>query len=61
MFDGGSLTINKPISNPLQNHSYKHIDNVHNKAGNEPITREEFAKQLAHADEIGMSWIHGSI
>ena len=55
MFDGGSLTINKPISNPLQNHSYKHIGHVHNKAGNEPITREEFAKQLAHADEIGMS------
>ena len=55
MFDKGSITLNKSTLDPLQNHSYQDIGNVHNKAGNLPITQEEFAKQLAHADEIGMS------
>ena len=55
MFDKGSITLNKSTLNPLQNHSYQDIGNVHNKAGNLPITQEEFAEQLAHADAIGMS------
>ena len=46
MFDKGSLTLNRGTSNPLQNHSYKDIGNVHNKAGNEPITQEEFLEQF---------------
>ena len=54
-FDRGAITVPKGSINPLYNHEYADIANVHNKAGNEPITREEFAKQLAHADEIGMS------
>ena len=46
MFDKGSLTLNRGTLNPLQNHSYKDIGNVHNKAGNEPITQEEFLEQF---------------
>ena len=55
MFDKGSITLNRGTLDPFQNHSYQDIGNVHNKAGNLPITTEEFAKQLARADEIGMS------
>ena len=46
MFDRGSITINKGTLDPLQNHSYQDIGNVHNKAGNEPITQEEFLEQF---------------
>ena len=46
MFDGGSITIPKGSLNPLYNHSYEDIANVKNKAGNEPITREEFMEQF---------------
>ena len=46
MFDGGSLTLNTGTSDPLQNHSYQDIGNVHNKPGNLPITTEEFLEQF---------------
>ena len=46
MFDKGSITLNKGTLDPLQNHSYQDIGNVHNKAGNEPITQEEFLQQF---------------
>ena len=46
MFDRGSITINKGTLDPLQNHSYQDIGNVSNKAGNLPITREEFMEQF---------------
>ena len=55
MFDNGAINLNRSSLNPLNNHSYADIANVKNKAGNEPITQEEFAKQLANADEIGIS------
>ena len=56
MFDKGSITLNKGtldaspearvLRDPLQNHSYKDIGNVHNKGGNLPITQEEFLQQF---------------
>ena len=46
MFDRGSITINKGTLDPLKNHSFRDIGNVHNKAGNEPITQEEFLEQF---------------
>ena len=46
MFDRGAITIPKGSLNPLDNHSYADIANVHNKAGNIPITREEFMEQF---------------
>ena len=46
MFDSGSLTLNRGTLNPFQNHSYQDIGNVHNKAGNLPITHEEFMEQF---------------
>ena len=46
MFDKGSLTLNRGTLNPLDNHSYADIANVHNKPGNEPITQEEFMEQF---------------
>ena len=56
MFDKGSITLNKStldaspearvLRDPLQNHSYQDIGNVHNKAGNLPITEEEFMQQF---------------
>ena len=46
MFDKGSITLNKGTLNPFQNHSYQDIGNVHNKAGNLPITSEEFMQQF---------------
>ena len=46
MFDGGSIAIPKGSLNPLCNHSYEDIANVKNKAGNEPITQEEFLEQF---------------
>ena len=42
MFDKGSITLDRGALNPLQNHSYQDIGNVKKKAGNEPITQEEF-------------------
>ena len=45
-FDKGSITLNRGTLDPLQNHSYQDIGNVHNKAGNLPITREEFMEQF---------------
>ena len=45
-FDRGAITIPKGSLNPLYNHSYEDIGNVRNKAGNEPITREEFMEQF---------------
>ena len=46
MFDRGSITLDKGILDPLQNHSYQDIGNVHNKPGNLPITTEEFMEQF---------------
>ena len=46
MFDSGSITLNRGTLNPLQNHSYQDIGNVHNKAGNNPLTQEEFMEQF---------------
>ena len=46
MFDSGSITVPKGSLNPLYNHSYEDIAKVKNKAGNEPITREEFLEQF---------------
>ena len=45
-FDKGSITLNRGTLNPLDNHSYADIANVHNKEGNLPITREEFMEQF---------------
>ena len=45
-FDRGSITLNKGTLDPLQNHSYQDIGNVHNKSGNLPITEEEFLQQF---------------
>ena len=45
-FDSGSITLNRGTLNPLQNHSYQDIGNVHNKEGNEPLTQEEFLEQF---------------
>ena len=46
MFDKGSITLDRGALNPRQNHSYQDIGNVKNKAGNEPITQEEFLEQF---------------
>ena len=46
MFDGGSITLPRGSLNPLYNHSYEDIGNVHNKEGNLPITREELMEQF---------------
>ena len=46
MFDGGSLTLNRSSLNPLDNHKFADIANVHNKPGNLPITQEEFLQQF---------------
>ena len=46
MFDKGSITLDRGTLNPLQNHSYQDIGNVHNKAGNLPITSDEFMEQF---------------
>ena len=46
MFDKGSITLNRGTLDPFQNHSYQDIGNVHNKAGNLPITTEEFMEQF---------------
>ena len=46
MFDSGSLTINKSTLDPLQNHSYEDIGNVHNGPGNLPISTDEFLDQF---------------
>ena len=42
MLDKGSITLNKPTLDPLQNHSYEDIGNV----GNLPVTEEEFLPQF---------------
>ena len=46
MFDSGSATLNGGTLDPLQNHSYQDIGNIHNKAGNLPITQEDFLEQF---------------
>ena len=46
IFDQGSITLNRSSLNPLDNHSYDDIANVSNKAGNLPITQEEFMEQF---------------
>ena len=46
MFDKGSITLNRGTLDPFQNHSYQDIGNVHNKAGNLPITTDEFLEQF---------------
>ena len=46
MFDSGSITLNRGTLDPLQNHSYQDIGNVHNTAGNLPTTTVEFMQQF---------------
>ena len=46
IFDRGSITLNRSSLNPLDNHSYADIANVSNKAGNLPVTQEEFMEQF---------------
>ena len=46
VFDNAPINLNRSSLNPLDNHSYADIANVSNKAGNEPITREEFMEQF---------------
>ena len=46
MFDNATISLNRSSLNPLDNHSYADTANVHNKAGNEPITREDFMEQF---------------
>ena len=46
MFDNATIKLNRSSLNPLDKHSYADIANVHNIAGNEPITREEFMEQF---------------
>ena len=46
MFDNATINLNRSSLNPLDNHSYADIANVRNKAGNEPITQEEFMEQF---------------
>ena len=46
LFDSGSTAINKGTLDPLQNHSFDDIGNVQNKAGNLPVTTEEFCNNL---------------
>ena len=46
MFDNTTINLNRSSLNPLDNHSYADIANVKNKAGNEPITKEEFMEQF---------------
>ena len=46
MFDNGIINLNRSSLNPFDNHSYADIANVKHKAGNEPITKEEFMEQF---------------
>ena len=46
IFDKGSITLNKGTLDPLQNHSYQDIGNVHNKPGNLPINSDDFMEQF---------------
>ena len=46
MFDNATINLNRSSLNPLDNHSYADIANVHNKPGNLPITKEEFMEQF---------------
>ena len=46
MFDNATINLNRSSLNPLDNHRYADIANVHNKAGNLPITTEEFMQQF---------------
>ena len=46
MFDNATINLNRSSLNPLDNHSYADIANVKNKAGNEPITKEELMEQF---------------
>ena len=45
-FDNATINLNRSSFNPLDNHSYADIANVHNKPGNLPVTREEFMEQF---------------
>ena len=45
-FDNATINLNRSSLNPLDNHSYADIANVSNKAGNLPITTEEFMQQF---------------
>ena len=44
--DNATINLNRSSLNPLDNHSYADIANVSNKAGNLPITTEEFMQQF---------------
>ena len=46
MFDNATINLNRSSLNPLDNHSYADIANVHNKPGNLPITADEFLDQF---------------
>ena len=46
MFDRGSIALNEGTLDPLQNHSFDDIASISNKAGNLPITTDEFMEQL---------------
>ena len=45
-FDNATINLNRSSLDPLDNHSYADIANVSNKAGNLPITTEEFMQQF---------------
>ena len=44
--DNATFNLNRSSLNPLDNHSYADVANVHNEAGNLPITREEFMEHF---------------
>ena len=46
VFDNATINLSRSSLNPLDNHSYADIANVSNRAGNIPITREEFLAQF---------------
>ena len=46
MFDNATINLNRSSLNPLDTHSYADFASVHNKAGNLPITTEEFMEQF---------------
>ena len=46
VFDKSGITLNRETFDPLQNHAYQDIFNVHNKAGTVPITEKEFMEHF---------------
>ena len=46
MFDNATINLKRSSLNPLDNHSYAVIANVHNKPGNLPLTEEDFMEQF---------------